>query len=156
MDPKDSAFNVLLDKYRGAKESLIAVLQEAQDIYGYLPKDILYDIAEATGNTPARVMGVATFYAQFNLEPAGKYTITLCKGTACHVNNVDAIEKAISGELSVNDGGTTSDGLFTLKSAACLGCCSLAPVMTINGEVSGLLTSQKAVDIIRNIKKQAE
>lgn len=149
-----SLFKELLDAYRGNQGSLITVLQKAQDIFGYLPKDVLYDIAGATGNTPARVMGVVTFYSQFRLEPAGKNIVMLCKGTACHVNNADAVDTAVSGELSVKDNETTPDGLFTFKNVACLGCCSLAPVMTINGAAFGSLTPEKAAEIIRNFKKQ--
>ncbi len=138
-------------------DNLITVLQKAQDIYGYLPVDVLYKIAEETGNSPAKVMGVATFYTQFRLKKVGKYLILLCKGTACHVNGADSIEKAICEELSIADGDTTEDGLFSLKTVACLGCCSLSPVMMINEETYGSLTPGKTVEILREIKgREAE
>ncbi|MBQ3537100.1 MAG: NADH-quinone oxidoreductase subunit NuoE [Clostridia bacterium] len=133
-------------------DNLITVLQKAQDIYGYLPTDVLYEIAEKTGNSPAKVMGVATFYTQFRLKKVGKYLILLCKGTACHVNGADGIEKAICEELDIRDGDTTEDGLFSLKTVACLGCCSLSPVMMINEETYGSLTPAKTVEILREIK----
>lgn len=134
------------------QDNLITVLQKAQEIYGYLPTDVLYEIAEKTGNSPAKVMGVATFYTQFRLKKVGKYLILLCKGTACHVNGADSIEKAICEELKISDGDTTEDGLFSLKTVACLGCCSLSPVMMINEETYGSLTPSKTTEILREIK----
>lgn len=135
------------------KKSLITILQEKQEELGYLSMDTLYKIAEETGNSPARVLGVATFYTQFRLQPVGKYLIMLCKGTACHVNGADGIEKAICEELGIADGGTTEDGLFSLKTVACLGCCSLSPAMMINDDTYGSLTPAKAVEILREIRK---
>ena len=134
--------------------SMMPILQQAQDIYGYLPTDVLYEIADKTGNSPAKVMGVATFYTQFRLKKVGKYLILLCKGTACHVNGADSIEKAICEELNIKDGDTTEDGLFSLKTVACLGCCSLSPVMMINEETYGSLTPSKTVEVLREIKER--
>lgn len=134
--------------------SLISILQKAQDIYGYLPADVTYHIANSIGVSPARVMGVATFYSQFRLEPVGKYLIMLCQGTACHVNGSAAIEQSICTELGIVDGGTTEDGLFTLKNVACLGCCSLSPVMMINGETYGSLTPDKTLSVLRELRKK--
>ncbi len=140
-----------LDHYKSIPGSLIAILQKAQDIYGYLPVDVIYHIAEETGIAPAKVMGVATFYTQFRLKPVGKYLIMLCQGTACHVNGSELIEQAIKDELGIADGETTDDGLFTLKNVACLGCCSLSPVMMINGETYGSLTPDKTKNILRDL-----
>jgi len=100
---------------------------------------------------PAKIMGVATFYSQFRLEPVGKYLIQLCQGTACHVNGSERIGRAIEDMLGIRDGETTADGLFTLKSVACLGCCSLSPVMMINGDAYGNLTPDKARSILMEI-----
>ncbi|MBQ6864129.1 MAG: NADH-quinone oxidoreductase subunit NuoE [Clostridia bacterium] len=141
------------EKTMAEKKSLITILQEKQEELGYLSTDTLYKIAEETGNAPARVLGVATFYTQFRLQPVGKYLIMLCKGTACHVNGADGIEKAICEELGIADGGTTEDGLFSLKTVACLGCCSLSPAMMINDDTYGSLTPAKAVEILREIRK---
>ena len=146
----------VLKEYADIKGSLITILQKTQDIYGYLPIDVIYHIAERTGSTPARVLGVATFYAQFRLQPIGKYLIMLCQGTACHVNGSERIEAAIKQELGIEDGETTADGLFTLKNVACLGCCSLSPVMMINDETYGSLTPDKAITILNELKAKAE
>ena len=149
-----SLVKAVLDKYAGVDGSLITILQHTQDIYGYLPVDVLYHIAEKIGSTPAKVMGVATFYSQFRLQPVGKYLIMLCQGTACHVNGSEKIEKAIVEELGISDGETTADGLFTLKNVACLGCCSISPVMMINDETYGSLTPDKTKEILRSLKEK--
>lgn len=146
-----SLIKPVLDEYGDVKGSLITILQHAQEIYGYLPIDVIYHIAERIGESPAKVIGVATFYSQFRLKPIGKYLIMLCQGTACHVNGSQRIEKAINEELGIVDGETTADGLFTLKDVACLGCCSLSPVMMINGETYGNLTPDKAKEILRDL-----
>ena len=147
-----SQLDDLLDSYRGVPGSLITILQKAQERYGFLPENIIYRIAEQTGQSPAKVMGVATFYTQFRLKPIGKYIIMLCQGTACHVNGSEGIEAAVSEELGISDGETTQDGLFTLKSVACLGCCSLSPAIMINGETFGSLTPAKVIRILNEIK----
>lgn len=143
----------ILNKYASVKGSLITILQKAQEIYGYLPMSVIYHVSDKTGLSPAKVLGVATFYTQFRLSPVGKNLIMLCKGTACHVNGADSIEKAICEELGIEDGGTTEDGLFSLKTVACLGCCSLSPVMMINEDTYGSLTPEKAVSVLRDIRK---
>ncbi len=142
----------VLQQYAGDKTGLIAVLQRAQEIYGYLPQDVIYHVAERTGNSPARVMGVATFYSYFRLKPVGKYLIMLCQGTACHVNGSERLLTAISAELGIGNGETTEDGLFTLNEVACLGCCSMSPVMMINGVTYGSLTPEKAVNVLRGLR----
>lgn len=149
-----SLIDPVLEKYGNNSGNLITILQKAQEIYGYLPTDVIYKVAEQTGSTPAKVMGVATFYTQFRLKPVGKYLIMLCRGTACHVNGADRIETALSEELGISDGETTDDGLFSIKNVACLGCCSLSPVMMINDETYGSLTPEKAVGIIRELKER--
>lgn len=136
--------------------ALVAILQRAQELYGYLPTDVIYAIAERRRLSPAKVLGVATFYSQFRFKPVGKYLILLCKGTACHVNGADAVESAIADELGLADGGTTDDGLFSLKTVACLGCCSLSPVMMINETVYGSLTPEKTREIIRQLKAEGD
>ncbi|WP_235811156.1 NADH-quinone oxidoreductase subunit NuoE [Syntrophomonas wolfei] len=142
----------IIEEKRHEKGSLIAILQQAQEIYGYLPLSVLKCIARELGIKPAKVYGIATFYTQFRLQPTGKYQIMLCQGTACHVNGSERIESTICQELKIKRGETTPDGLFSLESAACLGCCSLAPVMMINGQAYGPLSAEKAVAIIRKIK----
>lgn len=146
----------VLKEYAKVPGSLITILQKAQEIYGYLPHDVIYLVAERTGVSPAAVMGVATFYAQFRLHPIGHYLIMLCQGTACHVNGSQRIEKAVCEELGIKNGETTPDGLFTLHNVACLGCCSLSPVMMINGETYGSLTPDKAIGILRDLRAGAD
>ena len=149
-----SLLDNVLSEYGGVSSNLITILQKAQDIYGYLPKDVMYHIAQNVGVTPAEVMGVATFYSQFRLNPIGKYLIMSCQGTACHVNGSERVSAAISEYLGIGNGETTEDGLFTLEEVACLGCCSLAPVIMINGEAYGNLTPDSAVEVIKNIQKE--
>jgi len=144
----------VLRQYQEDPTSLIMILQQAQSIYGYLPQEVIYHVAERTGSSPAKVMGVATFYSYFRLEPMGTYQIMLCQGTACHVNGADNIRVAITQELGIQDGQTTEDGMFTLNEVACLGCCSLAPVMMINGETYGNLTPEKTIKILRDLRKR--
>lgn len=142
----------VLKQYAGTKGSLITILQQAQEIYGYLPMDVIYHIAEKTGSTPARVLGVATFYTQFRFQPVGKYLIMLCDGTACHVNGSARIAAAVQEYLGVENGGTTADGLFSFSIVACLGCCSLSPVMMINEDTYGSLTPAKVLGILKEIQ----
>ncbi len=144
----------VLAKYGDTPTNLITILQKAQDIYGYLPKDVMYHIAEKIGVTPAEIVGVATFYSQFRLTPIGKYLIMSCQGTACHVNGSERVSAAISEYLGIGNGETTADGLFTLENVACLGCCSLAPVIMINGEAYGNLTPDSAVAVIKEIQSK--
>lgn len=151
-----SLLDNVLNEYKHQPGSLVTILQKAQEIYGYLPLSVLRQIALQLQIKPARVYGVATFYTQFRLTPVGKHLILLCQGTACHVNGSERIESALSQELNIKPGETTADGLFTLNSVACLGCCSLAPVMMINGQAYGPLTTDRAVSIIRGIKAREE
>ena len=145
-----------LQTYAAVPGSLITILQKTQELYGYIPTDAVYHIAERTGETPAKIMGVATFYSQFRFHPVGKYLIMLCKGTACYVNGANAIAEAVSEELGIHDNETTEDGLFSLSLVSCLGCCSLAPVMMINDKTYGSLTPDKVKKILRELRKEAE
>lgn len=143
----------LLEKYKNRKGNLIPLLQGTQDIYGYLPMSAFTRIHEATGLELNEMYGVATFYAQFRLAPAGKHIVKMCHGTACHVQSVTAITDEILDTLEIKDGETTKDGIFTVETVACLGCCSLAPVMMIGEETYGKLTPKQAVKIIREIRR---
>jgi len=147
-----SLLDPLLEKYQGKKGSLIPLLQGAQEMFGYIPREAFEKISKFAGISLSDMYGVATFYAQFRLAPVGKNVIKVCHGTACHVQNANAISDAIKEALNVKDGETTEDRLFTLESVACLGCCSLAPVMMIGEEAYGKLTGNSAVKIIKDIK----
>lgn len=149
-------FETVLSEFKGEEPDLIPILQKLQDAYGYLPEDIIRCLSERTGIFVSRIMGVATFYSQFKLKPAGKHIIKICFGTACHVNGSETIAGALCDELGISLGDTTEDGEFTLETVACLGCCSLAPVITIDDEAYGRLTPAKAREIIRSYKKEAQ
>jgi len=131
--------------------NLIPILQKAQELYGYLPNDLLAHIAKRTGVKPAKVMGVVTFYTQFRTKPVGKHLILLCQGTACHVNGAADIEEAVRAHLGVEEDEISPDGLFTYSNVACLGCCSLAPAMMIGEQTYGNLTKTSAVKILQEI-----
>jgi len=141
----------IFTEYAGKAGSLISILQKTQEIYGYLPLTALKAIADKTGHKRAKIYGIATFYSQFRLNPVGKYVILQCHGTACHVLGAEKIGSAICDELGIAPGETTEDGLFTLEDVACLGCCSLAPVIMINGETYGKLTPDNVRKILQNI-----
>ncbi len=147
-----TALEAILEKYKESKGSLIPILQKTQELYGYIPEAAFYRIAEKTGLKTSDLYGVATFYAQFRLKPVGKHIIKVCHGTACHVQGANKISEALAEALKVKDGETTEDRLFTLESVACLGCCSLAPVMMIGEETYGKLDDKKAVKIIKEIR----
>ena len=147
--------DLVLEEYGQIEGNLITILQKAQGIYGYLPREVIEYIAGALQLKTAKVYGVATFYTQFRFEPVGKYLVMLCMGTACHVNGAQTIEDAIFDELGISDGETTQDGLFTLNNVACLGCCSLSPVMMINGETYGQLTGDKVRLVINELREKA-
>ncbi len=149
-----SLIKSLLDSEGDTRGSLISLLQGTQSIYSYLPANALRLIAERTGISLSTIYSVATFYSQFRLEPAGKYTVRVCHGTACHVQNANAVTIALCDTLGVTDGGTTEDRLFTLEVVACLGCCSLAPVIMIGDMTYGNLTPNEAVRVIKSIRRR--
>ncbi len=144
----------LITKYKGKKGNIIPLLQGTQEKLGWIPAEAFVKIATEAGIKLSDMYGVATFYAQFRLKPVGKIVIKVCHGTACHVQNANSITDALKEALKVNDGETTEDGMFTLESVACLGCCSLAPVMMIGSETYGKLTGGSTVKIIKNIRLQ--
>ena len=131
----------LIDTYKDIPGSLMPVLQQAQEIYGYIPIEVQTIIAEGLGLYLEDVYGVVTFYAQFSLNPKGKYNIAVCLGTACYVKGSGDIIEKIQTKLGLEPGGITPDGKFSLEATRCIGACGLAPVMTVNGEVYGRLVS---------------
>jgi NADH-quinone oxidoreductase subunit E len=152
-DPVDlELIDPLIRKYKGKKGNLIPLLQGTQDIYGYLPRLAFEKIASETGLNLSEMFGVATFYSQFRLKPVGKHIIKVCHGTACHVQNAKEISEALEEALKIKDGETTEDRFYTMESVACLGCCSLAPVMMISGQTYGKLTGNEATKIVKNIR----
>lgn len=154
IENKENILNFKLDLVhkRGQNGSLIPLLQSAQDSYGYIPEKVIHYISELVNIPSAEIYGVITFYSQFRLKPLGKNLIRICEGTACHVNGAKGILTALQDELGISVGETTDDGVFSLQSVACLGCCSLAPVVMINNETHGNLTSEKLKKIIKKYK----
>ena len=149
-------FKVDLINKRHQHGSLIPLLQSAQDSYGYIPEKIIYYISELVGIPPAEIYGVITFYAQFRLKPLGKNIIRICEGTACHVNGAKTVLSVLQDEVGITVGETSDDGIFSLVSVACLGCCSLAPVIMINDETFGNLDQtkiKKAISKFRMMEK---
>ena len=128
--------------------ALMPVMQQAQEIYGYLPIEVQAMIAEGLGCSLEQVYGVSTFYAWFNLEPKGQHLIRVCLGTACYVKGAAAVLDAVKKQLGIEAGETTPDGKFSIQDTRCLGCCGLAPVMTVDGDVYGRLTPADVKDIL--------
>ena len=144
-----SKLDEIINQYGGKKSNLIAILQKVQEVYRYLPEEaMIYIGTKMEGLSPATVFGVATFYAQFSLEPKGKYEIKVCDGTACHVRGSMPVLNAIRNKLKIQEGKLTSDnGLFSLETVSCLGACGLAPVCMINEKVYPQMTSD-AISIV--------
>ncbi|MBN2520310.1 MAG: NADH-quinone oxidoreductase subunit NuoE [Bacteroidales bacterium] len=145
-------FKIDLFEKKDHDGNLIPLLQSAQDSYGYIPEHAIHYISELSNIPAAEIYGVITFYTQFRLKPQGKNIIRICEGTACHVNGAKSILNALEDELGIGVGETTNDGLFTLQSVACLGCCSLAPVIMVNDDTHGNLTIDKLKKIIKSYK----
>jgi NADH-quinone oxidoreductase subunit E len=145
----------ILERHARHPARLIPILQAVQEEYRYLPEEVLTYVATALGVTPARVYGVATFYAHFALAPKGKHVVRLCDGTACHVKRSLPILEALRERLGLDEKRmTTPDQLFTVETVACLGACGLAPVLVVDEEVHGLMTPEKAVEVIDAIAAQ--
>ena len=137
-----------LEKLKGVGGALMPALQEAQDVYGYLPIEVQQMVADFFGISMEEVFGVSTFYAQFALNPKGKYAMAVCLGTACYVKGSGDVMDRLSKELGLSDGATSADGKYSLASTRCIGCCGLAPVMTVNGDVYGKLVPDDIPKII--------
>ena len=135
------------------EKSLISILQEIQEKYSYLPREVFPYLSKKMGLSEATIYGVATFYENFSLEAKGRHIIKICTGTACHVRKSEPIYEALYKELGLSGRRhTSSDGIFTLETVACLGACGLAPVMTIDGEVHSKMTPEAAVALINEIR----
>ena len=146
-------FTYSLWRYEGTPGELIPLLQSAQEHFGFIPRRAINYISTVTGIAESEIYGVITFYSQFRLKSMGKYVIRACSGTACHVSGANMIIETIQDELGVEVGDTTDDGVFTLNTVACIGCCSLAPVMMINEETHGKLTPASVRRIIRTYNR---
>jgi NADH-quinone oxidoreductase subunit E len=150
-----AAFGRMLWRHRGEPGMLIPLLQAAQDSFGYIPPLATAQISEVTGIPAAEIYGVITFYKQFRLKPLGRHLIRLCKGTACHVVGAEMIAQTVADELEIPPDETTDDRLFTFTVVACLGCCSLAPVLMIDEQTYGRMTPQKVRKLLRQYRRDA-
>ena len=133
----------------GYDSNLIAILQQTQDEYGYLPKSVMKEITRLTEVPLSKIFGVATFYSQFTLIPRGKHSVKICTGTACHVKGVEEVKERVKEHLNVTEGETTADYQFTLETVACIGTCFLAPVMMVDDRYFGKLTTETVTDIVK-------
>jgi len=143
----------ILQKYDCDPHSIIAILQDTQEVFHYLPADIFDYYSERLGMSRAKIFGVATFYENFSLQPKGKYVIKVCNGTACHVRNSMPILEQLRSDLGLSDKKETTDDLmFTVETVSCLGACGLAPTMTVNDKVYGQMTPEKAEQLVKELK----
>ena len=148
VDPKQIKLDEIITKYKNENGPLIPILQHAQEVYGYLPTEVLKHIGKETRIPLARIYGVVTFYAQFRLTPSGRNVINVCLGTACHVRGGAKVLETIEKSIKIKDGETTEDRRFTLEIVACIGACGLAPVISINNEVHGRLLPENLAGIL--------
>jgi len=148
-DEKQKEFGKLLNKYKGKMGALIPLLQESQEIFGFLSADTMKQISASQGVPFSKTFGVATFYAQFHLKPRGRNIIRVCQGTACHVRGVAKVFDQVQNQLGVKEGETTGDLRYTLETVACIGACGLAPAMMVNDETHGRLDPAKAAEILK-------
>lgn len=139
----------ILGQHGTGPENTIGILQDIQNHFRYLPLEALDHVCKNTGISPSQIYGVATFYAQFRMDPVGEHIIRVCHGTACHVIGAKNITDAVEKELQVKDGCTTADDKYTLESVACLGCCSLAPVIMIDDDTYGNLDGSSVVKVVQ-------
>jgi len=146
---QEAQLREIIEAHKDDKSNLMAVMQKAQDIYGYLPKEVQIMIAEGLDVPLEKVYGVATFYAQFSLSPKGEYNISVCLGTACYVKGAGEIFDKFSELLGIGADECTADGKFSLTACRCIGACGLAPVLTVNDEVYGRLTADDVEDILK-------
>ena len=150
-----SVVEAILEKYPKEEVSTIAILQDIQEKYNYLPREIFPYVSEAIGISEAKLYGVATFYENFSLEPKGRYVIRCCDGTACHVRGSIPILDRLRDELGLSESKKTTDDLnFTVETVSCLGACGLAPVMTVNGVTHGAMTPDKASELLKELKEE--
>ena len=145
---KLNRLDAVIQANKGQKGAVMVTLQEAQEIYGYLPEEVQLMLAEGLDIPLEHIYGVSTFYAQFNLNPKGRYRVGVCLGTACYVKGSGQVMERIEKKLNIEPGATTADGRVSLEATRCIGACGLAPVMTINDDVYGRLTGDELDEIL--------
>ncbi|MDH7511452.1 MAG: NAD(P)H-dependent oxidoreductase subunit E [Clostridiales bacterium] len=143
----------ILNKYQGDESSLIAILQDIQEEYSYLPREALVQVSKEMNVPLSRVLSLATFFRAFSLKPKGKHSVHVCLGTACHVRGAQRVLEKFERELGLKSGETSEDLLFSLDAVRCLGCCGLAPVVQVGEEVHGKITPAKVTGVIKKYRK---
>jgi len=151
--PNYTVIDAIIYKHNVQLGGIIPVLQEIQDEYGYVPPEAIYHIAQSMNIAASEIYGIVTFYSQFRLKPVGKNMVKVCHGTACHLNGAERVARALAQAISAEEGETSPDGMFTVERVACLGCCSLAPCVSINDEVHGNLTPDDISKMVDQYKK---
>jgi NADH-quinone oxidoreductase subunit E len=152
---QNEEIRAIAEKWSAKRGSLIMVLHEIQNRYGYIPRDVAMNLSQVIDVPLARIYEVITFYNYFKLQPPGKFTIAVCMGTACYLKGAPEILDEIMERLNIRIGQTTADGMFHLDAVRCLGCCGLAPVMTVNGEIHGKVKKSQVVEILSRYKEGA-
>lgn len=143
---------LIADVPKGREDLIIPVLQQMQEIEGYVPEEGIVRLSEQIDTTPARIFGIATFYNQFRLEPLGKHIIRVCRGTACHVKGSGKLLDQLCNGLDIAPGGTTEDGLFTVEEVACLGACSIAPAVMVDDKFYGHMTTDGVMQLVEALR----
>ncbi len=154
--PMAPALKVLAEMSPVREKDIIPLLQRLQDQYGYLPREVILEVAARAGLPASRIYGVATFYAQFRLKPGGRHTIRCCRGTACHVRGGKKIIETVRRKLGVEDGETTPDMQFTFETVACLGACALSPVTVVDKRYYGKMTAARVEEILRRLTAEED
>jgi len=153
-DSSLAIIDAIAHKHNARNGAVISILQEVQDTYGCVSKAAIQRIAENTGVAASEIYGIVTFYSQFRLEPLGENVIKVCHGTACHLNGAEKVADSICKCTGTKEGETSPDGKFTVEPVACLGCCSLAPAIMVNGEVHARLTTEKINNLVEDLKEK--
>ncbi|MGD8702718.1 MAG: NAD(P)H-dependent oxidoreductase subunit E [Desulfosarcina sp.] len=147
--------NDIIEKYQSDNESLLMIMQDISDLYNYVPPEVVPVLVKKLGVRESLIYSVATFYKTISLEPRGRFIVSVCTGTACHVLGAEKITEALEEKLEVKEGGTSLDGLFTLEAVRCVGCCASGPVVTVNKDTHGGLDRSQALKMIDDYQRQA-
>jgi NADH-quinone oxidoreductase subunit E len=155
-EPPPADLTEILDRYLGQRDALITVLEEIQARYNYLPAKHLQYVSRELGFPLSQIFGIATFYNVFRLTAPGRHLVRVCKGTACHVNRSSAMIELLSAKLGAREDETTADGLFTLQTVACVGACSLAPVLVVDDRTYGRMTPELSWEVVSKVQEQEQ
>jgi NADH:ubiquinone oxidoreductase subunit E len=147
--------NGIIEKYQGDHEALLMIMQDISDLYNYVPKEVVPLLCEKLGVRESLVYSVATFYKTISLEPRGRFIVSVCTGTACHVLGAEKLTEALQENLNISEGETSNDSLFTLEAVRCVGCCASGPVITVNKSTHGGLDRSKVLALMEEYKQQA-